>query len=221
MEELLFRLLALLERLGVWLSILAWFTVSGGAAAMAWALGGHMTRARWRAGVAVFGVALAANLADYLATFYRDPELRFEANPMGRMAVDTFGVEFARWYGLTGKIFVSILAGQMFAFYLANRERLYPAQAGSLTDFLRGLGGRARTLRERLLALFTVFCFFFAGINLLYFYVAFVNSVTDPETHVWLPPFPLVIVLLVAALAAAFALLTYRAYRRDISATNQ
>jgi len=211
-EELLFRLLKLLELFGVWLSVLAWFTVSGGATAMAWALRGVRDRRVWGWAVAMFVVALVANLADYFVTLHRSPDLSWEANPLWRNVVDSYGLTVAKWYGFTGKIFVSILAAQFLAYYLAHRERLYPEQAGSLGEFLRRMGSRSRTLRERLLTLFTVFSFFFAGVNLLYFYVAYANWLEDADTYAYLPPFPIVVVTFVAALVGAFVALTYRAF---------
>ena len=211
-EELLFRLLKLLELFGVWLSVLAWFTVSGGATAMAWALRGVRDRRVWGWAVAMFVVALVANLADYFVTLHRSPDLSWEANPLWRNVVDSYGLTMAKWYGFSGKIFVSILAAQFLAYYLAHRERLYPQRAGSLSEFLRGMGGRSRTVRERLLALFTVFSFFFAGVSLLYFYVAYANWLEDADTYAYLPPFPIVVVTFVAALVGAFVALTYRAF---------
>jgi hypothetical protein len=212
-EELLFRLLKLLEWFGVWLSVLAWFTVSGGAAAMAWALRRVGDRRIWGWAAAMFAAALVANLADYFVTLHRSPDLSWEANPLWRNVVDTYGLTVAKWYGFTGKIFVSLLAGEFLAYYLAHRDRLYPECAGSLGEFLRRMGGRARTLGERGLAMFTVFSFFFAGVNLLYFYVAYVNWLEDAETYAYLPPFPLVVLAFVVALAVAFVGLTYRGFR--------
>jgi hypothetical protein len=102
----------------------------------------------------------------------RCPDLTFEASPLWRNVVDHFGLRIAKWYGLTGKVFVSVLAAQMFAFYLSQRETIYPAQARSLLHFLMRMGSRARTFRERLLGLFTIFAFFFAWVNVFYFCVA-------------------------------------------------
>ena len=69
-DEQLFRLLARLERNGVWLSVLAWIAVAGGCMAMAFALRRERRRAIWTVSAIVGAVALAANLTDYFITLY-------------------------------------------------------------------------------------------------------------------------------------------------------
>ena len=211
-EDWLFRLLALLERLGVWLSVVAWLAIALGVAAMAYVLRNERVSI-WRRASLVGILALAANLADYFVTLQRSPDLTFEANPLWRNVVDHFGLRIAKWYGLSGKIFVSVLAAQMFAFYLSRRETIYPSQARSLLHFLMRMGSRARTFRERLLGLFTIFAFFFAWVNVFYFYIAYMNSLDDPGMLEKLPSVPVSILILVALLAIAFSLTTYRAFR--------
>jgi uncharacterized protein with PQ loop repeat len=211
-EERLLSLLAVIEGVGVWLSVLAWFTVAGGAVAMFYVLRHERRRAVWVTAAIVGGVALVANMADYVVTLYRTPDLGLEANPLWHNVVEYFGLEMAKWYGLTGKIFVSILAGQMFAFYQANRERLFPVQAGSLTEFLFRMGNRSNTLRERLVASFTIFCFFFAGVQLFYFYIAYLNWLIHSELRNHLPSVPVALFLLLLSLILAFVGLTYRGF---------
>lgn len=213
-EQALFRLMALVQRLGVGLSWLAWVTVAAGALLMAWMLRRERRRAVWAPAIAMGLVALAANLADYFVTLYRSPDLALEANPLWRLVVDRYGIVVARWYGLTGKVLVSIIAAEMAAYYLAHRHRLFPDKAGSLRQFVLHLGSRARTRGERLTALFTVFAFFFAGLNLLYFYIAYTNWLQDPDWLDRLPSAPVAVVLFVAGLTLAFAVLTWRAFQR-------
>ena len=212
---MLFRLLALLERLGVWLAVVAWLAVALGAAVMAYVLRNEK-KTIWRRASLAGILALVANLADYFATLRYSPDLALEANPLWRNVVDHFGLRIAKWYGLSGKILVSVLAAQMFAFYLCHRETLYPAHARSLTHFLMQMGSRARTLRERLLGLFTIFAFFFAWMNAFYLYVAYVNSIENLHVVERLPSVPVALLILVAAVAFAFSLTTYRAFRRSI-----
>ena len=211
-EQALFRLMALVQRLGVGLSWLAWITVAVGALLMAWVLRGERRGEIWRPAAVMGLVALAANLADYFVTLRRSPDLALEANPLWRLVVDRYGIRVARWYGLTGKILVSLIAAEMTAYYLANRQRLYPEQAGSPVQFLLHLGGRARTRGQRLAALFTIFAFFFAGLNLLYFYIACTNWLQDPAWLDRLPSAPVAVLAVVAGLAIAFVLLTWRAF---------
>jgi hypothetical protein len=213
-DNLLFRLLALLQRLGVWLSVFAWLSVALGTATMAYVLR-NQRLSIWRRAALVGIVALAGNLADYFVTLHRSPDLAFEANPLWRNVVDHFGLSIAKWYGLTGKIFVSVLAAQMFAFYLSKREMLYPARADSLLRFLTRMGNRSRTLPERLLGLFTIFAFFFAWMNVFYFYIAYTNSLDDPDLLERLPSIPVCLLILFLTLAMAFSLTTYRDFRRS------
>ncbi|MEE8243243.1 MAG: hypothetical protein V3R61_07140 [candidate division NC10 bacterium] len=211
-EEGLLSLLAVIEQAGVWLSVLAWFTVAGGAVAMVYILRTEKRRVVWVAAAIVGAVALLANMADYVVTLYRTPDLGLEMNPLWRNVVDHFGLGVAKWYGLTGKIFVSIVAGQMFAFYLANRERLFPVEARSLLQFLLRMGNRSKTLRELFVALFTIFCFFFAGIQLFYFYIAYLNWLVHSELRNHLPSVPVALFLLLLSLTIAFVGLTYRGF---------
>lgn len=214
-EDLLFRLLALLERLGVWLALLAWLTVALGAAVMAYVLRKEEA-AVWRRASGAGILALAANLTDYFVTLDRSPDLAFEANPLWRNVVHHFGLPIAKWYGLTGKVFVSVLALEMLAFYLSRREVIYPRKARSLLEFLLRMGSRAGTFRERLLGLFTVFAFFFAWLNVFYFYIAYTNSLDNLAALERLPSVPVAIFVFVVILAIAFSIVTYRAFRRSL-----
>ena len=219
-EDFLFRLLAWVERLGVWLAVVAWLAVVFGSAAMAYLLRKERTSTWLRASL-VGIVALAANLADYFVTLRHSPDLAFEANPLWRNVVDHFGLRIAKWYGLTGKLFVSVLAAQMFAFYLSRRETIYPTQARSLLHFLLRMGTRAHTFRERVLGLFTIFAFFFAWINVFYLYIAYTNSLDKLDVLERLPSVPVSALIFVAALAIAFSLTTYRAFRRSVSVVSE
>ncbi len=219
-DELLFRLLALLERLGVWLAVVAWLAVALGAAAMAYVLRKE-ERKTWRSACLVGLLALAANLADYFVTLRQSPDLTLEANPLWRNVVDHFGLRVAKWYGLSGKVFVSVLAAQMFAFYLSRRATIFPAQADSLLQFLMRMGSCTRTHRERLVGLFAIFAFFFAWINAFYFYIACTNSLDDPNALQKLPSISAALLIFVTTLAIAFSLTTYRAFRRSVSVVSE
>ena len=216
-EEELFRLLSVLEGLGLWPSVVAWLVVASGCAIMTVALRGERRQSVWVPAAIVGTVALGANLTDYFVTLVLSPDLAAEANPLWRNVADQWGLRAAKWYGLTGKILVSWLAGQMFAFFLANLSRLYPSRARSLGQFLLRMGDRSKTRRDRGLALFTLFAFFFSGIQLLYFYIAFLNWLDGSLLLDRLPSIPLAIVLLLLAIATAFALVSYRAFLRDDS----
>lgn len=98
-------------------------------------------------------------------------------------------------------------------FYLSHRKLLFPAEARSLLEFLARMGTGAASRRERLLGLFCIFCFFFSGINLIYFYVAFLNSVETPELLARLPSVPVSLLVAMGTLAILLVLLTYCAFR--------
>ncbi|MBI2678589.1 MAG: hypothetical protein HYX28_07385 [Candidatus Koribacter versatilis] len=212
-DDLLVRVLAWVESWGVWLSWLAWATVFFGALLM-WRATRDVRGGRiWTAAFAVTVLAIAAHMADYVITLRRSPDLALELNPLWRNVVLHHGLGVAKWYGLTGKLLVSVLSGQMTALYLGNRARLFPRASGlDPRDFLRHMGERSATWRERGAALFTIFAFFFAGLTFFYFYIAYQNSITDPAQLDRLPSTPVAVLLYVVALALAFVTLTYRAY---------
>jgi hypothetical protein len=212
LETELLRLMAMIEQVGVWPAVLAWITAVVVPLIMAYVLRTEKRRTVWVAAAIVGVVALVANLADYVVTLHMTPDLNLEANPLWRNVVDHFGLTVAKWYGVTGKICVSIAAGQMFAFCLVNRARLFPREAGSLPQFLGRLGTRPETFRERIVALFTEFAFFFAGVQLFYFYIAYVNSLVHSVFPHYLPSVPLALFLLLGALTIAFVAITYRGF---------
>jgi len=215
-DEHLARLLEWIESWGVWLSWLAWASVFFGALAMLRATRGVRGAGIWTAALVVSALGVAAHLGDYFITLERSPDLALEMNPLWRNILTTYGLGVAKWYGLTGKLLVSVLAGQMTAFYLWNRERLFPRAAGAgMASFVRHLGERSADWRGRARALFTVFAFFFAGLTFFYFYIAYQNSIEDPAQLERLPSTPMAVLLYVALLGVAFVLVTYRAYRRE------
>ena len=215
-DDLLIRLLAWVESWGVWLSWLAWATVFFGALAMLRATRDIRGRRTWTAAFVVTALAVVAHLADYFITLARSPDLALELNPLWRNVVNRYGLGWAKWYGLTGKLLVSVLAGQMTAFYLGNRARLFPRVAGlAPRAFLLHMGERSASWRERGAALFTIFAFYFAGLTFFYFYIAYQNSITDPTQLDRLPSTAVAVLAYVVLLVIAFVLLTYRAYRRQ------
>ena len=212
LEAELIHLMHAVQQAGVWPAVLAWITAVAAPLIMAYVLRDEKRPAVWLPAALVGAVALVANLADYVVTLSYNPDLSLEVNPLWRNVVDHFGLTVAKWYGLTGKICISIAAAQMFAFYLVNRARLFPREAGSLPQFLIRLGTRPATFRERIVALFTVFAFFFAGVQLFYFYIAYVNSLVHSELRHHLPSVPFALFLLLGVLTIVFVAITYRGY---------
>jgi len=131
-SEIFISFSELIEGFGVWLSLLAWFTVFSGTLVMIAMVFRERRKSFWKAAILITMVALTANLSDFFITFIRSPDLGLEVNPLWRNVTDRWGVIVAWCYGFSGKILLSMLAGLMYAYYLANRERLYPEEAGSL-----------------------------------------------------------------------------------------
>jgi len=205
--------MSIVEQLGVGLPLLAWVSVVFAVGAMSFALRHERRVAVYTAGAGVAVLALAAHLADYLVTLHRSPDLALASNVLWRATVDGFGLEAAKVYGLSGRILISILAGQMFAFYLSNARRLYPRRARSFLEFALRLGNRAGTARQRGLAVLTWSAFLFAGMQAQCFYVALFNAVDDPARAGRMPSVPAVTVALLLLLSAACLTLTYATFR--------
>ena len=208
-----YQVLEVFESLGVSLSIVAWLTVFFGCLGLILLLQRERRSSIWKAAGLVGVLALVANLADFFVTFYRSPDLGLEANPIWRIVVDNWGVTVAWWYGFSGKILLSILAGLMYAFYLKRRDRLYPERAVYFFEFMRRMGGRAQTRRDRLAGLFTVLCFFFAGIQFFCFYIALLNWQVYSDSRPQMPSALLVLVLMLLVIGAVFLILTYRSFQ--------
>ncbi len=173
--DFFYNLLQLIQRLGIWLSILAWLSVCIGTMIMIYILRREKRISLWLPSFMITVIALIANLSDFAVTLHISPDLDLEANPIWRNVVDSYGLNVARWYGFTGKIFVSVLAGLMYGFYRKNRHYLFPIQAKSLVEFIRYMGNNCHSLKERSIGLFSIFCFFFAFIQIFYFYIAYLN----------------------------------------------
>jgi len=212
-DRTLIESISVVEQLGVGLPLLAWVGVVLAVGAMSFALRHERRVAVYAAGAGAAVLAFAGHLADYLVTLHRSPDPSLAANALWRATVDGFGIEAAKVYGLSGRILVSILAGQMFAFYLANARRLYPRRAGSFLEFALRLGNRARTASQRALAVLTWSAFLFAGMQARCFYVALVNAIDDPARADRMPSVPAVTVALLLALSASCLILTYATFR--------
>jgi hypothetical protein len=117
-DEALDQAFALTERLGTPLAVAAWVTVFAGAVAMVFPLRGRALR--WKPALAVGLLALAAHLLDYFVTLYITPDLALEANPLWRSAIHAFGLSAAKVYALSGKVLLSVLSFELFAWFLAT-----------------------------------------------------------------------------------------------------
>ena len=183
--RLLFEAFDLVQRwLGVPLAILAWLTVAGGAGAMTLVLRRTGMRGRWAPSLAVGALALAGHAADLFVTLRMSPDLSLEGNPMWLSIVDAFGLRFALFYGLSGQLLVCVLSFQLFAWYLASRETMWPPLADSFAGFVRGFGAAVpKRWGVRWRSLGNFFAWLFSLIGPYFFYVAWLNSMVTDEAR--------------------------------------
>lgn len=211
-DELLEWSFAVVQRLGVPLAVLAWVTVLLSSVGMGFVLRGVPLRQVWGRAALVGGLALGAHLLDFFVTLAITPDLSLEANPLWRVVVDRFGLTVALAYGFTGKVLLSVLSFQLFAWHLAHRASLFPAQAASFTDFVRRLGeGAPRQGNVR-----SFFAFAFALFGPYFFYITLMNVTGDraPELYGHLPSPPVAIAVFFVGVIAAYFTTTWRAFRR-------
>ena len=215
--RLLFDAFDLVQRwLGLPLALLAWLTVAGGAAGMTLVLRRAGMRGRWMPSLAVGALALAGHSADIFVTLKVSPDLSLEGNPMWLSIVDAFGLPFALFYGLSGQFLVCVLSVQLFAWYLASRETMWPARAATFGEFVRGFGAASpKRWGVRWRSLGNFFAFLFSLIGPYFFYVAWLNSmVTDEARYLrWPSPVATIAVYLVA-LSALYFVVGWWSWRR-------
>lgn len=210
MDELLDQAFALTERLGFPLVVAAWVTVFSGVVAMAVVLRRRAARGVWGWALLVGGVGLAPHLLDYFVTLRITPDLSLEANPIWKLALAHLGLAWAKAYGLTGKVLVSVLSAQLFAWYLAQRDELFPAEAASFAEFVGRLGAGARHAAN----IRSFFAYAFALFGPYFFYVTLLNVTGETSWAAVLPgPIPAIAVYLLGVAASYFAL-AWRAFRK-------
>ena len=210
---------AFAERLGLPLAILAWATVFFGAAGMAGVLRRHSLRACLLPSLGVGVLALVAHSLDYWVTLRMSPTLAMEANPIWRIVIDAFGLRLALAYGLSGKVLLSLLSFELFAYYLLRREQLYPTEANELRSFWYGYGRTSSGYRAvRWANLVNFFCFGFALLSPFVVYVALLNGLVNHPAYLRVPSMPTALILYLGALTASYPLVTYRAFRRSARA---
>lgn len=156
-------------------------------------------------------ICLAAHLADYFVTLDITPDLSAEANPIWRIVIDRGGLTIAKAYGLSGKVLLSVLSAQLFAWYLSHRASLFPKTATGFGDFVKNLGRRA----PRLGNIRSFFAFAFALFGPYFFYITFLNITGErnPALYVKLPSPPVAIVIYFLGVTAAYFVVMWRAFR--------
>jgi hypothetical protein len=200
-----------LEQFGSALAIGETLGTAAIAGLIAWNIRTEKSRKIWLAGGLFALIALAANMGDYFGTLQMSPDLALEVSPIWNGLLKDTGLDFAKFFGLFGKIFVSIMAGASLVFYLRNLHVLMPKQQQPLSTLIFHLGERCSSFRERCLQFGTVFAFYFAAVNLFCFYVTYCNSlVTNLPALSQLPALPAAVCIALVLITAAFLLITHR-----------
>jgi hypothetical protein len=131
------------------------------------------------------------------------------------VVVDKLGLGMAKWYGFTGKVLLSLLSFQFFAYFLIQREELLPKLAKSFSDFWNRFGmieGKSAVLRFRNIANF--FSFLFALSGPFYFYITFLNTVTNEKLYLRLPSMPVAGLAYLVILVFVYLLGNYWSFRK-------
>lgn len=229
-EALLDESFALVAKLGVPLAVAAWLSVFGGAVGLGLILRRVDTRGVWPAALGVGVAGLLAHLLDYFFTLKITPDLSMEANPIWRVVIDTFGLSFARVYGLTGKLLLSVVSTQLFAWHLSHRASLFPPDAKTFGEFVSQLGrgapglgnipslsGRCTSapLRGAAGRLASFFAFAFALFGPYFFYITFMNvmGASTSDLYEQLPSPPVAILVYFVGVTAAYFGSMWRAFK--------
>lgn len=181
------------------------------AAALLYSIQFEKRKKVWIAGGIFMLIALTANLADYFGTLQASPDLALEVSPIWNGLIADTSFEFARIFAFCGKVFVSLLAGASFIFYLQNIEKLAPLKPCSPETLVFHLGERCSNFEKQWLPFVTVLSFYFAAINLFCFYIAYANSlVNNLPVLSLLPPLPGAVGAALALITAAFVITTHK-----------
>ena len=213
-NDLLARSFDAVEQLGLPLAIAAWIAVLAGAIGMAIVLRLARAHSVWFPAIVVGATALVAHVLDFAVTLRMSPDLEAEANPIWRIVIDNWGLSVAKWYGFTGKVLLSVLSCELFAYYLGQRERLFPNRADGFSSFWRhfGVGYPSGLVQWQNLASF--FAYSFSLLGPFFFYVALLNSLSNSTLYLRFPSMPMALAGYLAALVGSYFVVTYRAFRR-------
>jgi hypothetical protein len=211
---LLEQILELMEVFGLPLSIIAWMTVFLGSIAMGVVLSKFSLLGNIHAAIWVGAISLTAHLADYFVTLEITPDLALEANPLWRNVIDGYGLGIAKWYGLTGKIMLAILSFEFYAYYLLQREKLFPEKTTGFLSFFRQFGANKTRRSPNLASIFNYFSFMFSLLGAFYFYIAMLNSLVDSHLYLFFPAAPIALLVYLLVISLSYFLLNYRKFRQ-------
>ncbi len=193
---------------------MAWITVFAGSIGMLLVLRKYSLSGKLKIPLIIGLTTLIAHLADYYITLKVSPDLSLEANPLWRNIIDSFGLNIAKWYGLTGKILLSILSFEFFAFYLIKQKSMFPEVASNIISFYQQFGKTQTTRKLNVECILNYFSFMFALLGPFYYYIALLNS--DSLFQNLLPAVPLMLILYLCALTILYFILNYSAFKKLI-----
>ena len=213
MYEFLLIIFELVEKLGPSICIIAWITVSLSSVLMILPIRKKMTKRIFLLASIIGGISLVAHLGDYFITLHITPDLADEANPLWKIVLETYGLTLAKWYGLTGKIFLSILSFEFFAFYLISLKKLFPEGGLRFWGFLKKYGTTARK-KINFGFIFNIFSFLFAMLGPFYIYVAYMNSILYTSLYDKLIPIPIAMILYIIIMIFLYFLNGFSSYAK-------
>ena len=204
------RIFELVSRLGLPLIVAAWLLTAITTAVMVLVLKRTRLSDVLLPSLIVGFLSLAAHLFDYAGTLRISPDLAVEANPIWRIVVERLGLTVARWYGLTGKIMLSALSFEFFAYYLTGRSRLLPETARGFFDFWKKYGQRSSSGTR----LANFFAFLFSLIGPFCFYIALLNALSDSRYYDRMPAMPIALVAYITVLVVLYLVGNFISWRR-------
>ncbi len=200
--EKIFKIVA---GLGLPLILTAWLAVLFLVIYLSFILKRYQSRKKIMPAIMVGGISLTAHMTDYFGTLGITPDLAIEANPIWRVVVENLGLRIALLYGLSGKIFLSILSFQFFLYYLTKRKECIPVQHAGFFDFWRRFGHEDSSPNSvSWLNIKVFFSFIFSLIGPFCFYVALLNNIKTESFYYKLPAMPIALAIYMIALVVIF-----------------
>ncbi len=202
-------MLHIVAKFGIVVIIAAWLSVFVMAVVMIFVLRHHSMQGIWLRSTLAGSLSLFAHMLDFFTTLKVSPDLAFEANPIWCLVVGNMGLTLAHWYGFTGKLLLSVLSFQFFAYYLLQRKSLLPEHTSNFLSFWQNFGLKKHGRGLSFANLKNFFAFLFALIGPFCFYIAFLNSITSDELYLRLPPMPLMLAFYILILTFVYVFGNY------------
>ena len=208
--EVLNQIFGLVGYLGVPIAVLAWLTVFCGSIGMGVLISRQNLKGKWLTPIIVGLIALTAHMLDCYITLIVTPDLALEANPIWKIIVDSFGMTVSIIYGFTGKLMLGILSFEFYAYYLGQRDKLFPTISGyGFGQFCKSFGSNTRQFEN----ITNFFSFVFSLTGPFMFYVIFLNILPGEIIYMF-PPFPVAIIIYLSLITFLYFYLNYFIYKK-------